>query len=312
MPYQAFIPRDNLLDHLNNDRAAPASSKFELKLSNVKHENDQLNAKFTEGLDFLLDIANTHTTEICAGLGVSKSKSRKTKISNAEFALIEDVLSGWYEQLMAEKYIPLVRRSAFGDMDLPAIKFILAEGVTIGIIDTEGKVLKIKPASLKLQTPVLSADNLKVITTRPAESLKNKFDTFLVELTDKNKNVIGEKSFSATQDRVFDFNLFTFITGAVGVMAAWWWWRYIRSYLVEAFGYGFDMYALINGVKYEEWVARAQACFLCWALHGQVWKEGEGPEPVISTHPHCMCSRRPHYSTTSTVQPTYYPRPPWI
>lgn len=32
-------------------------------------------------------------------------------------------------------------------------------------------------------------------------------------------------------------------------------------------------------------------CATCQALNGRMWPRGEGPQPVIDTHPHCRCMR---------------------
>ena len=45
-------------------------------------------------------------------------------------------------------------------------------------------------------------------------------------------------------------------------------------------------------IIYEQWHTRGdmRVCGRCQALHGQEWKQGEGPQPPL--HPGCRCRRR--------------------
>jgi hypothetical protein len=77
----------------------------------------------------------------------------------------------------------------------------------------------------------------------------------------------------------------------IGEGAAWYWQRIARSEATLAANLAFDKMAQENGCNYEEWSAGAGCCIICGWLDGKVWRLGEGPEPVSSTHPHCMCAR---------------------
>ena len=45
-------------------------------------------------------------------------------------------------------------------------------------------------------------------------------------------------------------------------------------------------------IIYESWHTRGdmRVCGPCQALHGQEWRQGEGPQPPL--HPGCRCRRR--------------------
>jgi len=76
----------------------------------------------------------------------------------------------------------------------------------------------------------------------------------------------------------------------------WYWRRIARSEPVLAANVGFNVQSKASGTKYEVWSAALTACEICLALDGKMWKLGEGPEPVSSTHPHCCCIRSSRYT----------------
>ena len=83
---------------------------------------------------------------------------------------------------------------------------------------------------------------------------------------------------------------------------AWYWNRLARSEAVLATNAAHNAMAEKNKTNFEQWSSAPNACPICAHFHGQVWKRGEGPEPVASTHPHCGCSRVPLYSWGGAVQ----------
>ena len=83
---------------------------------------------------------------------------------------------------------------------------------------------------------------------------------------------------------------------------AWYWNRLARSEAVLATNAAHNAMAEKNKTNFEQWSAAPNACPICAHFHGQVWKRGEGPEPVASTHPHCGCTRIPLYSWGGAVQ----------
>jgi len=69
---------------------------------------------------------------------------------------------------------------------------------------------------------------------------------------------------------------------------AWYWNRLARSESALALNAGYDSWADEANVLYDEWSAAGDACLICAAFDGQVWKRGEGAEPVSDTHPHSV------------------------
>lgn len=68
----------------------------------------------------------------------------------------------------------------------------------------------------------------------------------------------------------------------------WYWLRLTRSEAILAVNAGFNAQTKASGAEFEEWSAAGNACPICQAFHGRMWKIGDGPEPVESTHPHCV------------------------
>ncbi len=88
----------------------------------------------------------------------------------------------------------------------------------------------------------------------------------------------------------------------IGEGASWYWNRLARSESVLASNAAFFSNAEKFKVPYQEWSASSTACEICAAFDGKTWRIGQGPEPVLSTHPHCMCSLNTIYVTEDNIQ----------
>ena len=87
-----------------------------------------------------------------------------------------------------------------------------------------------------------------------------------------------------------------FLHKSIGKGKLWYWLRIARSEVVLAIDAAFDAQARASGCVYEVWSAAATACSICLQFDGKMWKIGEGPHPVESTHPHCLCFRSARYT----------------
>jgi len=78
---------------------------------------------------------------------------------------------------------------------------------------------------------------------------------------------------------------------------AWYWNRLARSESTLALNASYEAWANQAGVLYDVWsTGGSRPCLICAALDGQMWKRGEGPSPVVDTHPHCFLSYTPVYT----------------
>ena len=110
---------------------------------------------------------------------------------------------------------------------------------------------------------------------------------------------------SMTKEGVSSLRAGRFLHKAVGEGQSWYWLRFSRSESVLSMNSAFDIQSRASGVRYEQWSSAANACPICSALNGHVWILGEGPQPVSSTHPHCLCVRVPKFNTEKPVQPAW-------
>lgn len=92
------------------------------------------------------------------------------------------------------------------------------------------------------------------------------------------------------------------IHGKVLEGQAWWWNRLARSESTLAANAAFSAISRQAGVTFEQWSAAGNACPICTAFDGRIWRLDEGPSPVADTHPHCLCYRIPLYNTTESIQ----------
>jgi len=89
---------------------------------------------------------------------------------------------------------------------------------------------------------------------------------------------------------------------SIGEGKAWYWRRITRTESALANNLAFDMMSQENGVLYEQWMAGPDACVICQTFDGRIWRIGEGPEPVVDSHPHCGCVRIGLYNGGTNIQ----------
>jgi len=106
----------------------------------------------------------------------------------------------------------------------------------------------------------------------------------------------------AARDGTWPIDIGMALHSLIGEGEAWWWLRIARSECVLANNAAFNAMADANGIQYEQWSAAPNACDVCSYLNGRVWRRGEGPEPVSSTHPHCCCARIPRYNAAGRIE----------
>lgn len=94
----------------------------------------------------------------------------------------------------------------------------------------------------------------------------------------------------------------------VGEGKLWYWMRITRSESVLGINAGFNYLQEKYQVPYQRWSAGPGACEVCTYFGRQgmnIWPRGEGPEPVTSSHPHCLCALESVWVTKETPQPAW-------
>ncbi len=96
----------------------------------------------------------------------------------------------------------------------------------------------------------------------------------------------------------------------VGEGALWYWMRITRSESALAINAGFNYTQQKYGVPYERWSAGPGACEICQYFGragSNIWPTGTGPQPIVDTHPHCLC----HKDSVYVILDGQTPQPAW-
>jgi hypothetical protein len=88
----------------------------------------------------------------------------------------------------------------------------------------------------------------------------------------------------------------------IGEGSSWYWNRLARSESVLAINSAFMSNARAFKVPYQTWSASTTACDICTAFDGRSWRLGDGPEPVLDSHPSCQCALLTTYLTDDPIQ----------
>jgi hypothetical protein len=60
--------------------------------------------------------------------------------------------------------------------------------------------------------------------------------------------------------------------------------------------------ATARTIIWEVWsIGSPNPCSFCWSLNGQLFRQGQGPVPTLSTHANCRCSRHYHHAETIMI-----------
>lgn len=119
----------------------------------------------------------------------------------------------------------------------------------------------------------------------------------------KIKTQLAQKHFTELKDNLIQmakegkspYQIGRLLHKSTGEGELWYWNRITRSEAILACNAGFKAQGEAAGCEFEEWSAAANACPICQAFHGRMWKFGEGPEPVSDSHPHCLCHKIARY-----------------
>ena len=93
----------------------------------------------------------------------------------------------------------------------------------------------------------------------------------------------------------------------IGKGTQWKYNRLIRSEVALAIDNATVAESRLNGINYVQWLTALNPCKVCRQYRSKIWKTGENPRPVYSTHPHCFCLIRPklRLKPNETVQPKF-------
>lgn len=103
-----------------------------------------------------------------------------------------------------------------------------------------------------------------------------------------NLRLVQKTLLAMAADGSYPLDVGRFLHKKIGEGDLWYWMRIARSEAVLAANAAYNQMVKEVGTRYEKWSAAAGACPVCGNLNGQVWRTGDGPEPVSDTHPHSV------------------------
>lgn len=229
-------------------------------------------------------------------------------VDNDEIKRYKKILSDWQEQLIGDRTI---EKQIEEEESIYAYYMFVA--YTIGLENTKDLAWQnaseaIRPFIDEFTIPpdanneylkAVKANGLKRIKTKMAEDYKDGVISWLKIMAREGHNPLYVGRWL---HREFEGK-------------AWYWNRLARSESVLALNASYDSWSSAAGAVYDKWSAAGGACPICVAFDGQLWRRGEGPEPVTSTHPHCRCVRVPQWDTQGSrvnqrwTRPTPYEQP---
>jgi hypothetical protein len=133
----------------------------------------------------------------------------------------------------------------------------------------------------------------------------------IVDKLDENYDGVLEGLDDLIERNVSPLQIGRYLHQNIGEGSAWWWNRLSRSELVLALNDAFYDSAQKYGVPMVRWSASPTACDICLFFDGKVWKIGENPSPVTSSHPHCQCTLESVYVTDESLQTSWTRETPY-
>lgn len=204
------------------------------------------------------------------------------------------VLNLWFEDVTGEKYQKDATESGI-------LQTYSEESLLIGLNHTLREIRRnypFDPADLFVARPEQYSEYLRAMNQDALKRVKTKF----AQLHRKEVVALLEKMAGNGE---WPIRVGKELHKTIGEGHLWYWNRIARSESVLALNVAYNVQSNTNGVNYDKWSAAPGACPICTAFTGNVWRRGEGPEPVSSTHPHCGCTRIPLFEWAGNV------REPW-
>lgn len=283
-----------------------APTLVELDLASRKHrfhEMRKLEVDFFNGMmdlvtwyeDEALNIFNLPKIEVvrAAMLTGEDQYPGKVEITREQAAKYRDMLSRWQLELIGDKKI--LKSDDSEDVQSAVYNYNMFGAYAIGLDRTKKMALKNLPQDIaqfvdRINIPpdwnnkYLQAaikDGTKRVKTKLAQDYRDGVLSWLRIMAREGHNPLYIARWLHNEYEG----------------KAWYWNRLARSESALALNAGYDSWSNEANVLYDEWSAAGDACLICAAFNGQVWKRGEGPEPVSATHPHCRCIRVPKWIT---------------
>jgi len=215
---------------------------------------------------------------------------------------IGEVFREWQEELLSEDLVKV----ALEDATYP---HYMLESFSLGLDKTATDILRELPDYIKPE----EVESRLIQATLRNEYLRGAIlqggDRIKTEIGIKYMNDVRDALKRMARDGEHPMKVGRYLWRRIMEGRSWYWNRLARSESVLALNAAFNASVRQFKVPYEYWSAAPTACPICSYFHGKHWRVGEGPEPVTSTHPHCLCGKRVKYVIKREVLQDRWDRP---
>jgi hypothetical protein len=286
-------------EHCGCTKELQAPTLVELDLASRKHRWPEMRKLEVDFFNALIDCVTWYEQEALNIFGLpnleqvreavisgDEGDAGKFEITSAQVKKYKAMLSDWQYELIADRQL---KQDETEDEQEAIYNYYLLTAFAIGLKRSRKQILAAAPEGI--------APYLENIAIQP--DYRN---AYLQAIRRDGMNRVKTKLALSYRDGVLSWLRIMAREGHNPLYiakwlhreyegAAWYWNRLARSESVLAINASYDSWADAAGVLYDMWSAAGDACEICAAFDGQMWQRGDGPEPVLSTHPHCRCVR---------------------
>ena len=292
-------------------------SELELALAGKKHrwkDNQELQAdwfKTTAGNliqfenDYLQIFELPTLDEVIESLKpeFEEPKLPEWKFKKKKWERYKNAVRDFHEDYLGTRKIT---SKAINLADLPSYQSYMLRSFGIGILHTIKDIISNLPDDITKEeiAAIISTQIMPKLDDAYLQSLiKEGGERISAEFSKTYIKEIRRSLIKMGRERKSPYQIARYLHKQVGVGYGWWWKRITRSENVLAIGGAFDAQVRESECNFEMWSAAANACEICRPLNNAVWRIGEGPHPVSSTHPHCACVRVGLYQADIVQKP---------
>jgi len=299
--FNNLIPRDPIqFPFLSEKGATPAL--YEIELAGKLHRYHSINNLMKKFYNNIEDRIIVYEKALFNLLGFQYTKD----LDN--FNLTSEMETG----------IDYLANELSNDLSNDIFPYFLFSAYSISA-DELKKILRNMYTDLKYDPDVINALMARFPTPNRLDSYysfleRNALNKVKTEIAYRNMRFIREIIATMTRNNASIMEIANYLRKTVGQGHLWYWLRIVRSETVLAWNAMYKESGERMGIKYSKWSAAIGACPICAALDGRVWRFNESPEPVTSTHPHCLCCLIPFTEYTGAInsrwtRETPYDRP---
>ena len=284
--------------HTHGHDKVDSPSFIEVQLASKPHRWPRMRKIQKEFFDSLIDAVTAAEVDMLAALKLPSIDAVRRSIATGQVAEtgsfdFTPAMSAAMDRIIDELLVKimgrdLARSKQLDESEMPLLHYYDLAAYTVGLDELFKLIKKYIPAGFDidlsdLTKPLPTLDNayLEAMIKEAGKRIKTRL---ALERLPEVKRILIDMA----RNRDYPMKAARYLHKAIGEGDAWYWNRIARSEPILAVNEARRELAKVNGTKYVEWSAGAGACIICTAYDGKQWKEGESPQPVASSHPHCF------------------------